>query len=54
MKSVDVRLLSILQKVVQNRLFVPENIEDVRKLIVQDRHATYHEIDATIGINITI
>lgn len=32
---------------------VPENIEGVRKLMMQDRHLTYHEIESTVDFSIT-
>lgn len=32
---------------------VPENIDAVRELIVQDRHVTYREIEASLGISTT-
>lgn len=32
---------------------VPQNIEAVRKLIMDDRHVTYREIEATLGISMT-
>ena len=31
----------------------PENINTVQKLIMQDRHVTYCEIEATLGISST-
>ncbi|XP_037941999.1 uncharacterized protein LOC119674914, partial [Teleopsis dalmanni] len=33
---------------------VPENIEAVSELIMQDRHVTYREIEASLGISPTI
>ena len=30
---------------------VPENIDAVRELIMQDRHVTYREIEASLGIS---
>ena len=32
---------------------VPENIDAVRELIMQDRHVTYREIEASLGISST-
>lgn len=32
---------------------VPENIDAVRELILQDRHVTYREIEASLGISMT-
>lgn len=32
---------------------VAENIDDVRKLIMEDRHVTYCEIEASLGISMT-
>ena len=32
---------------------VPANIDAVRELIMQDRHVTYREIEATLGISST-
>jgi hypothetical protein len=32
---------------------VPENINAVRKPIMQDHHVTYREIEASLGISIT-
>ena len=32
---------------------VPENIDDVRELIMQDRHVTYREIEASLGTSTT-
>lgn len=32
---------------------LPENIDAVRELIMEDRHVTYHEIEATLGISST-
>lgn len=32
---------------------VPQNTEAVRKLIMHDRHGTYHEIEETLGIYMT-
>ena len=31
--------------------FVPENIDAVRELIMQDRHVTYREIEPSLGIS---
>ena len=33
--------------------FVPENIDTVRVLIMQDRHVTYREIELSLGISCT-
>ena len=30
---------------------VPETIDDVRQLILQDRHVTYRKIEITLGIS---
>ena len=32
-------------------IYVPETIDAVRKLILQDRHVIYREIETTIGIS---
>lgn len=32
---------------------VPENIDDVREMILEDRHVTYHEIESSLGISAT-
>ncbi|GBP92161.1 hypothetical protein EVAR_34153_1 [Eumeta japonica] len=32
---------------------VPQHIDAVRELIMQDRHVTYHDVKASLGINIT-
>ena len=32
-------------------IVVPETIDAVRQLILQDRHATYREIETTLGIS---
>ena len=32
---------------------VPETIDDVRQLILHDRHVTYREIETTLGISAT-
>jgi len=32
---------------------VPKNIDAVRELIKQDRHMTYHEIEASLDISMT-
>lgn len=32
---------------------VPQNIDAVRELIMQDRHVTYREIEASLGISMT-
>lgn len=34
-------------------IFVPENIDSVQKLILQDRRVTYSEIEVTLGISST-
>ena len=34
-------------------IVVPENIDAVRELIMQDRHVTYREIEASLGISMT-
>jgi hypothetical protein len=33
--------------------FIPENIDAVRELIIQDRHATYREIQTSMNISMT-
>ena len=38
-------------EVVVHSVVVPENIDAVRQLILQDRHRTYREIETTLGIS---
>lgn len=37
----------------QKSVVLPENIDAVRELIMQDRHVTYREIKASLGISMT-
>ena len=38
-------------KVVRKSLIVPETIDAVRQLLLQDRHVAYREIETTLGIS---
>ena len=35
-------------------IVVPQNIDDVRELLIQNYHVTYHAIEAFLGIIVTI